>query len=501
MSRAPLDALLGELALREVLADDGGGRARQERQRRLGRLTARERLAALIDPGSFVELGRHVKSRHGGSSPRLAANLHPGDGLICGLASIDGHNAAVYAHDPTVLRGALGRAGSQKLCRLLELAYERRLPVLALVDSDGARVEEGTDAVLAIGELLGHTYRLKGRVPQLTLACGLCVGGAAYTAVSTDLLVMIRAQSFMFVTGGKVAKVVTGQDVELADLGPPELHARATGACHAIVEDELAGIALLRRVLAFARPTLATNVATELVPGVEALVPTEPRRGYDARKLIDLLCDEGTPTELSALYAPNLLTSLARLGGRAIAVVASQPMVLAGCLDVAASRKGAAFIRWAGAMGLPVLTLVDTPGYLPGRAQEEAGILPHGAELLGAYAAARVPKLCLIVRKSIGGASVLSYAADLRYALPTARIDVMGPLAAVEVCLGPALSEEADADQRAEDAAERARFLARHDTVWTAAEAGYIDRVVRPAEARRELSAALERLCADGKGS
>lgn len=479
-----MNELLEELAARERAADEGGGPARQARHRRLGRLTARERLAALVDEGSFSELGRHVKSRHGHASERLAANLHPGDGLVCGLAAVGGRPVAVWANDPTVLRGAFGRQGVVKLCRLLDLALERSLPVLALVDSDGMRVEEGTDAVQSLGELISRTLRLRDRgVPQLTLVCGLCVGGAAYNAVLTDFVAMVEQQSFMFVTGGKVSKEVTGEDRELVDLGDPALHAKVTGSCHAVVADEAGGLALLKRVLGYLSEGSAADPVARETPALEQLIPVSERRAYDARKVLAELFDAESVLEVSPAFAPNLLTAFARLGGVAVGVVASQPLHLAGCLDVNASRKGAAFVRWAGRLRLPVITLVDTPGYLPGLEQEKEGILPHGATLLEAYAAAAVPKISFILRKSFGGANVLSFAADVRLALPMGTVDVMGSDGALAVVVGP----EVSAEQR--EAWEKA-----HHTVWAAAETGYVDRVVHPRFARRELAVTLKRL-------
>ena len=258
------DALLEELLRREQAAEEGGGPSRQARHKRMGRLTARERIAALVDSDSFSELGRHVKSRHGAASDRLAANLHPGDGLVCGLATVAGRPVAVWANDPTVLRGAIGRQGAVKLSRLLDLALERKAPVLALLDSDGMRVEEGTDAVQSLGDIIVRTLRLRDAgVVQLSLVCGLCVGGAAYNAVLTDFVAMVDVQSFMFVTGGKVSKEVTGEDRELVDLGAPDLHSKVTGSCHAVVADEAAGVAVLKRVLSFLEPVVASSDPVE----------------------------------------------------------------------------------------------------------------------------------------------------------------------------------------------------------------------------------------------
>jgi acetyl-CoA carboxylase carboxyltransferase component len=487
--------LKDDLPGREARAEEGGGRARQERHRRLGRLTARERIDALLDKGTFVELGKHTLHRHGGVSEALAANEHPGDGLVCGLGAVNGRTVAVHANDPTVLRGALGHAAARKLCRLLDLALDRGHPVIALADCDGVRVEEGTDAIEAYGEVIQRAIALKGRVPQLTLVCGLCVGAAAYHAALTDLTIMVEGQSYLFITGPRVTKVVTGEDVTLDELGGPAMHARKTGAVHAVVASEAEGIALLQRALALiTEPRLdARDPAARETPELERIVPDEPRRAYDMRKVLASIFDIGSVLELSPRFGPNLLTAFARLAGRTVAVVASQPMALAGCIDIDASRKGAAFVTWAGQLKLAVITLVDVPGYLPGRRQEEGGILPHGAALLTAYGNARVPLICLVVRKSFGGASVLSFAAQVRLALPTARVAPMGAEATVEVVLGAATPGASADEQRAREE-KKAAWLARHDHAWAAAESGYIDRVIAPSSARLEISKALERL-------
>jgi acetyl-CoA carboxylase carboxyltransferase component len=487
-------ALLEEQRRREEQADAGGGRARQARQHRLARLNARERIAALVDAGSFGELGRHVLHRHDGDeSAGLAAHRHPGDGLVCGFAAVDGRPVAVYAHDPTVLRGALGRAGAEKLCRLLDLAGERRVPVVTLADSDGARVAEVVDAIEGYGAVIARTIRLRRQVPQITLVSGLCVGGAAYTAVLGDLVAMVDGQSFLFLTGDKVTRVVTGAETPIEDLGGPALHAGKTGACHAVVPDEAAGIAWVRRLLGYLAPSVAAVAAAVDGGDLADVIPVEPRKVYDVRRVLDAVFDAGSICELAAAFAPNLVTALARLAGRAVAVVASQPQSLGGCLDAAASRKGADFLAFADKIRAPVITLVDVPGYLPGRKQEEEGVLPYGARLLVAYGELRVPRVCLVLRKSYGGGNVLSYNADVRLALPTARVAPMGVDAALEVALGPEPEDMTDA-QRSERATRRDGWLRRHDHGWAAAGAGYVDRVVAPADARRELRLAVENL-------
>lgn len=493
MSQAGWKELVAELEAQERRVDEAGGPARLARQRRLGRLNARERIAALVDEGSFVELGRHVLHRHEGSSEQLAANRHPGDGVVAGLARVGGRDVALYAHDPTVLRGALGHEASKKVCRLLDMADARGLPVVCLADSDGVRVDEGMDAIDAYGEIIRRTVRLQGKVLQLTLVCGLCVGAAAYTAALGDLVAMVAGQSFLFITGPKVTKVVTGEDVTIEDLGGPEMHATKTGQCHAIVPDEAAGIAWVKDVLGALERRGGDDPVERGTPELEAIVPTAERRAYDMRKVLRAVFDQGSVLEVSARFAPNLLTGFARLGGRAVAVIASQPMALAGCLDVDASRKGAHFVSLASARGLPVITFVDVPGYLPGTKQEQGGILPHGSLLLTAYGQARVPLVCLVVRKSYGGASVLSFAADVRLALPTARIGPMGAEAAAEVILGPE-HDAMSAAEKEERARRKAEWLARHDHAWAPAASGYVDRVIRPEDARRELARTLDAL-------
>ncbi len=478
----------------ERRADEGGGAARQARQARLGRLTARERIARFVEHGSFVELARHVLHRHEASSGQLAANRHPGDGVIAGVGRVGGRNVAVYAHDPTVLRGALGIEASKKVCRLLDLAKEEKLPVVCFADSDGVRVDEGMDAIDAYGEIIRRTVTLQNEVLQLTLVCGLGVGAAAYTAALGDLVAMVKEQSYLFITGPKVTKVVTGEDVTIEDLGGPEMHAKKTGQCHAIVENEEAGIAWLKSVLAFTeRAKIDANELDRATPEIATIIPTAPRRAYDVKKVIAAIADEGSTFELSPKFAPNLVTAFVRLAGAPVAIVASQPMVYAGCLDIDASRKGAHFVRLADKLGIPVVTLVDVPGYLPGKKQEEGGILPHGSLLLSAYGAATVPHVCLVLRKSYGGASVLSFAAKIRLALPTARIGPMGADAAIEVIFGPehdAMSEE-EKKTRAE---RKAEWLRVNDTAWSPAASGYIDQVVRPEDARRAIGRALASL-------
>lgn len=473
-------------AREQAEAEAGGGSARQARHKRLGRMTARERILALLEPDSFVELGRHTKHRHAASDPALAAVAPPGDGLIAGLGRVAGQTVAVYAHDPTVLRGALGHAAAQKLCRLLDLAAERGLPVIAFVDCDGVRIAEGTDAIDAYGAVIDRTIALRGKVPQLTVVCGLCVGAAAYNAALTDLVCMVREQSFMFITGPKVTEVVTGEAATMEGLGGASVHGKTTGSAHATVADESAAVVWVKRMLDAWDP--APRAVTEPQPPkpLSALVPVEPRRGYDVKKVVAALVDADSFEELGRDFAPNLVTGFARIAGRPAAVVASQPMHRAGCLDIASSQKGAHFVRFAARRGLPIVTLVDVPGYVPGVQQEHGGILREGASLLAAYGEVSVPKICVVLRKSYGGANVLSYAADYRFALPMASAAPMGADAAADVLLG-VLTDESSEEQRAAHADFKASWRSKYESVWPAAHAGYVDKVVEPDSLRAEL--------------
>ncbi len=481
------DERRAEHALEERRIQEAGGRARLERQKKLGRWSARERIVALLDPGTFSELGRHVRHRRGDAAARP-----PGDGLVCGTGRVTGQLVAVYAHDPTVQRGALGHAASQKLCRLLDLALEQALPVVAFNDSDGVRIDEGSDAVLAYGEVMRRVIQLRRRALQISVVSGLCVGAAAYCTALTDLCVMVSGQSFMFITGPKVTQIVTGEEVAIEALGGGEMHATKTGSAHALVQDEREAIVWVKRALDVLIPSVpcADDMARD-VPEIERIVPAEPRRAYDMRKVLAALFDAGSLFELSPRFVGSLLTVFGRLGGRRVAVLASQPMVRAGCLDVASSRKGAHFIRLANRLRVPIVTLVDVPGYVPGLKQEEGGIIAFGSELLAAYGECTVPLLSLVVRKSFGGANILSFAAQVRLALTTAQVAPMGADAAREVFLGP-LAPDAAPELRARHEAFIADWRAQYEHVWRPAEDGYFDRVVLPEAARRELWLALE---------
>jgi propionyl-CoA carboxylase beta chain len=447
-------------------------------------------VAALLDEGSAQELGAFASG----------ASEAPGDGVVCALGRVAGRPVAVYAHDATVLRGSLGAAGARKVARLLDLALEQGIPVVALHDCDGARVAEGPAAIAGFAEVMGRVARLSGWVPQIGVVLGLCVGGAAYSAALEDFVVGHREQGYLFVTGASVTEAVTGQHDPLEELGGVAMHAARTGLVQLVADDERACLALARELLSFL-PANAGEAPPRCEPReppagagerIAALLPQSDRRAYDMRRLVRAIVDGGAFLELGAGFARSLLVGLARLAGRPLGVVASQPLHAAGCLDRDASRKGARFVQLCNAYGLPVVTLVDVPGFLPGRVEEQGGLLLHGAKLIAAYAACEVPLVSLIVRKSYGGGNVLAWPADVRLAYPFARVQPMGSEAALAVAsraaLGGASPEEL--------AAFRAELARAHERPLGAAEAGLVDRVIRPGETRLAICAALEALAA-----
>ncbi len=481
----------------EAQAGSGGGEALQRRQKRLGRLLVRERVEALLDPGSFTELGALRRGQAAPGKDKPATDT-PGDGVVCALGRIQDRPVAVYGHDATVLRGALGSAGAAKIVRLLQLAADQGIPVVALHDSDGVRVGEGPAALAGFAELLGATARLSGWVPQVGVVLGLCVGGAAYSSALQDVIVGHGEQGFAFVTGAKVTGVVTGEEDPIEELGGVPMHATKTGLVHLRSDDERECLAQARRVLSYLpdnadQPPPSLEIDDPVDRGNEKLLkllPETDRRAYDMRRLIKVVFDRGSFLELSPEYARSLLTGFARLGGRAVGLVASQPLVDAGCLDTDSSRKGARFIQLCNAFGLPVITLADVPGFRPGIQQEQGGLLLHGAKLIAAYAACTVPLISLIVRKSYGGGNVLAWPGDVRLAYPLARVQPMGTEAALAVASHSTFGEVDP--ERLE--AFREEFVQAYDAPLLAAEAGFVDRVIRPEQTRLELHRTLSSL-------
>lgn len=486
-------ALLEAWAREETRANDGGGAQRQARQRKLGRLTARDRLQRLFDGGDMEELDRHVTHRGRGTERT------PGDGVITAVGRVDGRRVAAFAHDVTVKRGALGLDGARKVVRLQQQAVAVGMPVVGLHDSDGVRVDEGPEAIRGYGDIIRSCVEASGAVPQVAVVCGLCVGAAAYSAALADVLIMVDQWGHLFMTGSKVTRAVTGEDSAVEDLGGAPMHAEKSGAAHAVVADDAAAVDLARRILSYlpdsarlpppvAPPSAPVDDVNRRTPQLWDLIPVSRRKAYDMAPVVAAVMDQGSVLEWSPRYARNLITAWARLGGQVVGVVASQPRHRGGALDVESSRKGARFVQMCSAFNTPILTLADVPGFMPGRAQEQGGILLHGARLLSAYGAAQVPRISVVVGKSYGGASVLSFTGDVVLALPTARYDVVGADAAVEIA---AHALDLSGEQKE---AHRAAFLAERDRAHAAAEAGLVDRVVDPAHLRTELFRTLENL-------
>jgi acetyl-CoA carboxylase carboxyltransferase component len=497
-----VDERIEELHRRRALVAQGGGEARVRRQHEAGKGTARERIRTLLDADTFVEIDAFV--RHRGTAFGLDRADLPADGVVVGYGRIDGRTVYVFADDFTVFGGTLGEMHAKKIVKVMDLAGRTGAPVIGLLDSGGARIQEGVVGLNGFGEIFRMNTRLSGVVPQISVIMGPCAGGAVYSPALTDLVVMVEGTSQMFITGPQVIKAVTGEDVTLEALGGAQAHAALSGVAHLTAASEGEALDLVRRVLRYlpANNLAEAPVAPSRPPDpayaarLNGVVPAEPTRPYDVRDVLLGVVDEGSLLEVQPAFAQNLVTAFARLAGRAVAVVANQPRVLAGCLDIDASDKLARFVRLADAFHLPILTFVDTPGYLPGVNQEHGGIIRHGAKVLYAYAEATAPRVTVILRKAYGGAYLAmcsrALGADQVLAFPTAEIAVMGPEGAAEIIFRDAI---AGADDPARARAERiAEYRERFANPYVAASFGLVDMVVEPAETRPVLEAALSAL-------
>ncbi len=488
---------LGDLERRRAEALSGGGADRLRAQRAKGKLSARERLELLLDPGSFVELDMFVT--HRATDFGLAEQRIPGDGVITGYGEVGGRPVYVFSQDFTVFGGSLSEAHAEKICKVMDLALKNGAPVVGLNDSGGARIQEGVVSLGGYAEIFLRNTLLSGVVPQISAVLGPCAGGAVYSPAITDFVFMVRGTSHMFVTGPNVVKTVTHEDVTLDELGGADTHASRSGVAHFTAASEAEALQGIRELLSY----LPRN-NREDPPRVEprdpvdrreeellAIVPESPTKPYDMRRLVRLVVDAGELLEVQPDFGANLVVGFARLGGRPVGVVANQPAVLAGVLDINASVKGARFIRFCDAFNLPLVTFVDVPGFLPGTAQEFGGIIRHGAKLLYAYCEATVPKLTVITRKAYGGAyDVMSskhVRGDLNLAWPTAEIAVMGPEAAVEIVYRKEIAALPEAERAAATRRRVAEYRQRFANPYVAAERGYVDAVIDPRETRPRL--------------
>jgi propionyl-CoA carboxylase beta chain len=478
----------------------GGGPERIRKQHDAGKLTARERLDLLLDPGSFVEIGRFVTHRSTDFGMERQKVL--GDGVITGHGLVDGRTIFVFAQDFTVFGGSLSGAYAQKICRVMDLAMKVGAPVIGLNDSGGARIQEGVESLAGYADIFLRNTLASGVVPQISCVLGPCAGGAVYSPAITDFVMMVEGTSYMFITGPEVIRSVTHEEVTKEDLGGATTHATRSGVCHLTSPDDRTCLAQARELLSFLPgnnqedPPLAPNgdpVSRE-VPELDAMIPTDPAKPYDVKDVVRAAIDGGRLFEIAGAYAPNIVVGFARVGGRVIGVVANQPAVLAGVLDIHSSMKAARFVRFCDCFNVPLVTFVDVPGFLPGTDQEYGGIIKHGAKLLFAFAEATVPKVTVILRKAYGGAYDVMASkhirADFNFAFPTAEIAVMGPEAAVNIVRRAEIAQAADPEKA------RAAFVVdyreKFASPYKAAELGFIDEVIHPRTLRARLHRSLE---------
>ena len=481
----------------------GGGQARIDRQHARGKLTARERIELLFDPGTFEELGALVEHRT--TEFGMDAQRFPGDGVVTGHGLVDGRLAFAFAQDFTVFGGALSETHAEKICKVMDLAVEAGAPFIGLNDSGGARIQEGVRSLGGYADIFYRNVRASGVIPQLSAIMGPCAGGAVYSPAMTDFTVMVEGTSYMFVTGPGVVKTVTNEEVSAEELGGARAHATKSGVTHLTAANDVACVERLRALLGYLpqnceeQPTALPYVPDdELRPALDDIIPESANQPYDMRAVVTGIADADSFLEIHPDYAENVVVGFARLGGRSIGVVANQPASLAGVLDVEASRKAARFVRTCDCFNVPLLVLVDVPGFLPGTDQEWRGVITHGAKLLYALSEATVPRCTVITRKAYGGAyDVMNskhIGADVNLAWPTAEVAVMGAKGASEIIFRREIAAADDPDAKL--AEREAEYAARFANPYTAAERGFVDEVIEPRTTRRKLIRAFTRLAA-----
>ena len=495
-----LDRKLEELEQRHRRAEAGGGEARVERQHRAGKLTARERIDFLLDEGSFEEIDKFVVHRC--TDFEMADNRIPGDGVVTGYGRIDGRNVFVFSQDFTVFGGSLSETYAAKICKVMDLAVKMGSPIIGLNDSGGARIQEGVVGLAGYADIFLRNTLASGVVPQISAIMGPCAGGAVYSPAITDFVLMVQNSSYMFITGPDVIRTVTGEEVSSEELGGAATHSSRSGIAHLVTPDDESCLAQTRELLSFlpsnnmeSPPRKESKDPIDRVaPDLEHLVPSEPDQPYDIKRVIVAVVDDGYFFEIQAEFAPNIVIGFARLNGESVGLVANQPDVLAGTLDINSSVKGARFVRCCDAFNIPLIVFEDVPGFLPGVDQEHNGIIRHGAKLLYAFAEATVPKITVITRKAYGGAYCVMASkhirADVNFAYPTAEIAVMGPQGAVEILFRRELAEAENAEEFKRQKTDE--FRAKFANPYVAAERGFIDAVIKPGETRSKLISALQ---------
>jgi propionyl-CoA carboxylase beta chain len=493
---------IAELSKRRAEANAPPTKEAVERQHERGKLTARERIEILLDPGTFVEMDAMARHRaHGFGIERTRPY---GDGVVTGWGSIDGRKVFVFAQDFLVFGGSLGEVFSEKICKIMDLALETGAPVIGLNDSGGARIQEGVVSLASYGYIFERNVRASGVIPQVSVIMGPCAGGAVYSPAMTDFIFMTKETSHMFITGPDVIKTVTGEEVTFEELGGAMTHASRSGIAHFVGEDERHTLQMVRYLMSFLPQNNLedppffppTDAADRREQGLVEIIPDSSNKAYDMRAVVKMIVDDGEWCEVFPHYAENILTGYARLNGHVVGIVANQPMHLAGCLDVTSSEKGARFVRTCDAFNIPLVVFVDVPGFLPGTNQEWGGIIRRGAKLLFAFSEATVPRIQVITRKAYGGAYVVmnskSIRADIAFAWPTAEIAVMGPEGAVNIIFRKELEKAENA--KAARAEKIAEYTDRFANPYIAAERGYVDDVIDPRDTRPRLIGALEML-------
>ncbi len=486
--------------LRQLKYEAGHGDAEGfRRQHEKGKLSARERIARLVDHNSFEELDLFARHRARGFG--LEDRRPYGDGVVTGMARVNGRPVMLFSHDATVFGGSLGEVFAEKVCKVMDLALQNRIPIIGINDSGGARIQEGVVSLAGYAEIFWRNVESSGVIPQLSLILGPCTGGAVYSPAMTDFTFMVHGVGYMFITGPEVIKVTTGEQVTFDSLGGAEVHNTKSGVAHFLADDEDQCFAGVRRLMSFLpqncdeKPPLGarTDPVDRTSPELSSLVPDSPKEPYDIKDVITRVVDHGEFLEVQPFHAMNIVVGFARLDGRPVGVVANQPKVMAGALDIDASVKGARFVRFCDAFNIPLVVFEDVPGFLPGTAQEYGGIIRHGAKLLYAFCEATVPKLTVVTRKAYGGAYCVMNSkhirADFNVAWPTAEIAVMGPEGAVNVVFRREIEKAADAvARRAELVAD---YTERFANPYIAAGRGYLDDVIEPAQTRPVLIRAL----------
>lgn len=491
-----------ELLSKKEQAKIGGGEEKIKSQHDKGKLTARERIELLVDEGSFDEIDIFVK--HRSSDFGLDQQSYPGDGVVTGFAKINGRPVALYSQDFTVFGGSLSETHAEKIVKVMNMAMKAGIPVIGLNDSGGARIQEGVNSLGGYADIFLLNTLASGVVPQISVVLGPCAGGAVYSPAITDFIFMVKNTSYMFVTGPNVVKTVTHEDVSFEELGGAETHASKSGVAHFICDNEIQTLLSVRKLLTYLplnfmdKPLIKDFDINTLVNEhkLEQIIPDTPNKPYDMKEIINLLVDEEDFFEVHAEYAENIIVGFGRIGGMSVGIIANQPNVLAGVLDINASVKGARFVRFCDAFNIPLLVLVDVPGFLPGTEQEWNGIIRHGAKLLYAFAEATVPKVTVITRKAYGGAYDVMNSkhirGDFNFAWPSAEIAVMGPKGAVEIIFKKEISTSENPEVELEN--KLSEYIVKFANPYIAAERGFLDDVILPSETKRRIIQAFDLL-------